>query len=205
MAQSPELDQKGDTLAPPTFDFGTFPVLTTDRLRLRQITSDDAADFSAIFGSPDVLRFLNLEPVTTTERALDVMSWLAQGFQAQREIDWAITRHDDDRMIGMCGLHEWDQGNQRVEIGWHLHPSVWRQGYATEAARAIIAWGFQNLDVHRIWADCTVGNDASERIMIKCGFQFEGHFREHYWEHGRFVDARFYGLLRRDFEALSAK
>jgi [ribosomal protein S5]-alanine N-acetyltransferase len=54
--------------------------------------------------------------------------------------------------------------------------------------------------VHRIQADCTDGNVASERVMLKCGFTYEGTWRQACWDHGRFVDIKQFGLLRRDYE-----
>ncbi len=100
----------------------------------------------------------------------------------------------------MCGAASWDRDNRHIEIGYHILPSLWGQGYATEAAQAIIGWCFENLDLHRIQGDCTDGNIGSERVMLKCGFKAEGVWRESCWEHGRFVDIKQFGLLRREFE-----
>ncbi len=181
------------------FDFSTFPILTTDRLILRQLTHADADAICAIFGSPEVLRFLNNDPVDTPERAIGMIDWLAQNYHNHNGIDWGITVRGDDCVIGMCGLYDWDRENRHIDLGYHLLPAEWGKGYATEASHALIAWGFASLDVHRIQADCTAGNDASERVMIKCGFSFEGIRREHFWEHGRFVDNKYYGLLRHEY------
>jgi ribosomal-protein-alanine N-acetyltransferase len=181
------------------FDFSSFPVLTTERLCLRRITHDDAAALMAIFGSPEVLRFLNLPPVDTREKALEMIDWLDQQYQKHESLDWGITLHGADGLIGMCGTYAWDRSNRHIDIGYHILPSHWRQGYATEAAQAIIRWCFDNLDVHRIQADCTDGNIASERVLLKCGFKVEGLWRENCWEHGRFVNIRQFGLLRHEY------
>ncbi|MBK8020030.1 MAG: GNAT family N-acetyltransferase [Chloroflexi bacterium] len=181
------------------FDFSQFPALVTERLVLRQIVPTDAPAMMAIFGSPDVLRFLNSPPMDTHEKAIGFIDWLAGNYANHQGVDWAITRKGEDAAIGMCGAYGWDRENRRVDIGYHVQPSFWGQGYATEAARAIIQWCFDRLDVHRVQADCTEGNDASERVMIKCGFTQEGIWRESCWEHGRFVNIKQYGLLRREF------
>lgn len=186
----------------PVFDFSTFPILITDRLRLRQITHADAEGMMAIFGDPAVLRFLNNPPVDTPEKAIGMIDWLAGNYQQREGIDWGITLHGDDRLIGMCGAYQWDRANRRIDIGYHIAPAHWGRGYATEAARAIIDWCFQNLDLHRIQADCTDGNLASERVLLKCGFTVEGIWRESCWEHGRFVSIRQFGLLRNEFTPL---
>ncbi len=187
------------------FDFSSFPILTTERLRLRQLTHDDAQQMVEIFGSSEVLVFLNMSPVDSREKAIGMIDWLNGNYQRNESVDWGITLKGMDRLIGMCGCYQWDKENRKVDIGYHLMPSHWGQGYATEAARAMIGWAFENLDVHRIQADCTDGNVASERVLLNCGFTVEGLWRESCWEHGRFVDIKQFGLLRREFEAERAK
>lgn len=184
---------------PTLFDFSTFPVLTTARLRLRQLTHADADGMVAIFGDPAVLRFLNHDPTDTPEKAINMINWLAENYQRQEGIDWGITLHGSDSIIGMCGAYDWHRSDRHIDIGYHIVPAHWGHGYATEAARAIIGWCFESLDVHRIQADCTEGHIASERVMLKCGFTQEGIWRESCWEHGRFVNIKQFGLLRSEF------
>lgn len=183
------------------FDFSSFPILTTERLCLRQLTHNDAGAMSVLFSSSEVLRFLNNDPVDSPEKAIGMIDWLNQQFDTRQGINWGITLLDDERFIGQCGLHGWDQSNRHVDIGYHIVPSQWGQGYATEATQAIIGWCVEQLDVHRIQADCTNGNLASERVLLKCGFKVEGVWRESCWEHGRFVDIKQFGLLRHEFDA----
>lgn len=181
------------------FDFSTFPILTTARLRLRPLTHADADDIIAIFGAPEVLRFLNNPPVDTREKAIGMIDWFTANYDRQEAVQWGFTLHGDDRLIGSGGTYAWDRDDRHVDIGYHITPGYWGQGYATEAAHAIIRWCFEHLDVHRVQGDCTDGNLASERVMLKCGFKVEGIWRERCWEHGRFVDIKQFGLLRREY------
>jgi [ribosomal protein S5]-alanine N-acetyltransferase len=185
---------------PETFDFSRFPILTTERLRLRQLTHDDADAIVALFGSPEVLRFLNQPPTDTPEKAIGLIDWLNALYE-KHEPQWAITLNGDDRLIGTCGTIAWDRDNRHIDIGYHVLPSQWGNGYATEATRAVVRWCFEHMDIHRIQADCTDGNIGSERVLLKCGFKIEGLWRESCWEHGRFVDIKQFGLLRREFSA----
>ena len=182
------------------FDYSQFPTITTERLKLRRLAHSDADAIVGIFGSPEVLRFLSQPLRSTREQAVELVDWFDAGFVEQKGVQWGITRHGDDPVIGTCGFYAWDQTNRKVDIGYQFTPSAWGKGYATEAAQGIIRWCFANLDVHRIQADCTAGNDASERVMTKCGFRFEGVWRESCWEHGRFVDIKQFGLLRHEFQ-----
>ncbi len=187
-----------------SFDFSTFPTLTTERLRLRRFRHDDASAMMALFSSPEVLRFLNQSPTDTPEKAIGLIDWLNDTFDQQESVQWAITLPETDQLIGTCGNYAWERDNRHIDIGYHILPSHWGQGYATEAAHAVIQWSFDNLDVHRIQADCTEGNIASERVMLKCGFQLEGIWRESCWEHGRFVNIKQFGLLRREYNQRKA-
>jgi [ribosomal protein S5]-alanine N-acetyltransferase len=185
------------------FDFSTFPNIKTDRLCLRQLTHGDAEAFVELFSSPEVLRFLSQPPTDTPDKAIELIDWFNDMYQKQDAVNWGITLrsgdHNDDRVIGMCGTYAWDRSNRRVDIGYQLLPAHWGRGYATEAAHAVIRWSFDNLDVHRVQADCTDGNIASERVLLKCGFKVEGIWRESCWEHGRFVDIKQFGLLEQEY------
>jgi [ribosomal protein S5]-alanine N-acetyltransferase len=201
IAQShPHCITEGNMMAD-VFDFSSFPVLTTERLRLRPLTHGDVEQIKAIYSDPAVLAFLSQPPTDTQEKALGRIDWFNSLFTNHECVTWGITLHGDDQLIGVCGTYAWDRDDRHVDIGYSLQPAYWGRGYATEASRAVIRWCFDNLNVHRIQADCTDGNMGSERVLLKCGFTVEGITRESCWEHGRFVNIKTFGLLRREFEA----
>lgn len=182
------------------FDFSVFPVLTTAHFRLRELTEDDADAMVDLFGNPEVVRYLIVEPpCDNRERALEMIRWMKGFYDSHEAIRWAITFHDDDTLIGTCGFHFWSREHRRCDIGYDLNPKYWGRGYMTEIAHAIVRWCFENLNLHRIQADCTAGNIGSERVLEKVGFRHEGTWRENTFEHGRFVDLKQYGLLRREY------
>jgi ribosomal-protein-alanine N-acetyltransferase len=181
------------------YDFSSFPILTTQRLQLRQLKHEDAEVMMKLFSSPEVLRFLDMEPTDSLEKARGLIDWLAGNYENRKGIDWGITLHQSGQLIGMCGAYDWDRVHRHIDLGYHILPEYWGRGYATEASHAIIGWCFDALDLHRIQADCTEGNIASERVMLKCGFRYEGLWRESCWEHGRFVNIKQFGLLRSEY------
>lgn len=181
------------------FNFASFPTLTTERLILRQLTSADAGSMIALFGTPEMLRFVNRPPIDTHAKALDLLQWFHKNYAAHDAVQWGITVRGEPQVIGAAGMYAWSRADRRVDIGYHIASRHWGRGYATEAARAVVGWCFAALDVHRVQADCTEGNDASERVLIKCGFTLEGIWRESCWEHERFVNIKQFGLLRREF------
>jgi ribosomal-protein-alanine N-acetyltransferase len=183
------------------FDFSTFPELTTPRLILRQLTHADAEAMMRIFGDPAMLAYLNIDPVTTPEKAVGLIDWLNGPVSGNSGVQWAFALRTTGEVIGTGGAAAWDPENRKVDIGYHIAHAHWGHGYATEAARAMIGWCFDALNAHRVQADCTEGNIASERVMQKCGFTYEGTWRENCWEHGRFVNLKQYGLLVHEYRA----
>ncbi|HRF96840.1 MAG TPA: GNAT family N-acetyltransferase, partial [Aggregatilineales bacterium] len=170
------------------FDFSTFPILTTERLILRRLHHDDAGAIMELFSDPQVLRFLNNSPTDTLKKATQLINWLDGAFDKQEAVQWAFVLRDENRFIGTGGNYAWDRDDRHIDIGYNILPKYWGKGYATEASHAMIKWTFENMNVHRIQSDCTDGHIASERVMLKCGFKFEGISRQSCWEHGRFVD-----------------
>jgi [ribosomal protein S5]-alanine N-acetyltransferase len=184
------------------FDFATFPTLETKRLHLRQITRADAQAFIALYSDPEVLRYIIVEPpCTTVEQALEMISWMNGHFESRNAVRWGITERDgDDTLIGTCGFHYYAPEHRRVDVGYDLQKAYWGKGYVTEAAGAVVRWCFENLNLHRIQADCTAGNIGSERVLEKLGFTYEGLWRERDFENGHFVDIKQFGLLRREYK-----
>lgn len=182
------------------FDFSYFPTLETRRCRLRRLTHADAPALVSIFGNPDVLRYMNDPAVDTPEKAAELVDWMNGHFDSGHAVRWGITlKEQGDAVIGTCGFHYYDRDNRHADIGYDLHPAYWGQGLMTEVVHTLVNWCFVELDLHRIQADCTAGNIASERVLLKVGFTHEGTWRERDFEHGRFVDIRQFGLLAREY------
>lgn len=183
------------------FDFSYFPTIDTKRLRLRHITPADAHAFITLYGDLDVLRYIIVEPpCTTPEQALEMIIWMNSQFERHYAVRWGITEHGNDTLIGTCGFHYYTPEHRRVDIGYDLQKAYWGKGYVTEAAEAVVRWCFENLNLHRIQADCTAGNIGSERVLEKLGFTYEGLWRERDFENGHFVDIKQFGLLRREYK-----
>lgn len=186
-------------MAPDTA-FIHFPVLTTDRLVLRQIQPRDAEAFFAILSDEEAMQFYGHEP----HRSLDDSRQLIERTQAryaQREnLRWGITFKGDDRLIGSCGLRGFDAGFHHAEIGYELHRSCWGQGVMAEAAAAILTYGFTELGLHRVEAVIDEANARSKALLLKLGFSYEGRLRERYHFRDRFEDEYYYGLLRHEWQ-----
>lgn len=183
------------------FDFSTFPRLYTDRLVLREIVMDDALAVFRIRGDFQVTRYNTGPAYATIDQARKLITGMQKSYNDHDELRWGVTRKGgDNQVIGMVGFNYWHRKDRRGSVGYDLARAYWHQGIMSEALRAVVAFGFERMNLNRIEADCTVENTASERLLLKLGFQPEGLQREQYFEEDRFWDVRLFALLRRDYQ-----
>ncbi len=173
------------------------PNLQTSRLTLRPYSEADIPELMPLIGTREVA-------ATTVRIAHPYTQEDAKAFlRLTKEADkiWlAITLRGDGRQIGGIGLRV-DQQHKHAELGYWLGVDYWGKGYATEAGREMIRYGFEELGMHRIFATHFKHNSASGRILKKVGMTYEGCQREHLLKWGQFVDSELYGLLRHEWEA----
>ena len=190
------------------FDFEAFPILETPRLLLREIVADDAEAIFRIRGDYEVTRLNIGAAYEDLHAAHFLIRSMTEAYQERREIRWGITLKDDEvankmtDVIGMCGYNMWHQTDRRGSIGFDLAHSFWRHGIMGEAVRAIVGFGFDQMNLNRIEADVSSENTASLALLHRLGFVTEGVQREQYFQtdENRFHDLVLLGLLRRDWK-----
>jgi ribosomal-protein-alanine N-acetyltransferase len=174
----------------------THRTLETARLKLRPYTEADIFELLPLIGTREVA-------ATTLRIAHPYSEQDARAFlELAKDPDklWlAITLRTDGRQIGGIGLRT-DNQHQHAELGYWLGVPFWGQGFATEAAREILRYGFKTLGLHRIFASHFKHNSASGHILKKIGMKYEGCQREHLRKWDQFVDSELYGILRREWE-----
>ncbi len=145
------------------------PTLETDRLILRPSRLADAEAITALANNPRIVENTSSLPFPYT--IADAIAWIEGGDEADRHpVRFAIiAKHRDGAIIGACGLGRAQEGG--LEIGYWIGEPFWGDGLATEAARAVIDYGFDTLALERILGRCRVNNHGSRRVMVKCGFQ----------------------------------
>jgi ribosomal-protein-alanine N-acetyltransferase len=177
------------------------PTLETVRLRLRPFTGADAGALFALHSSADVLRYWDSPPWTEparAERFLATCRLLADEGSGAR---LAIESTSDAAFLGWCGLSRWNPDFHSAALTYCLHEAAWGQGYATEAAGALLQWAFDTLDLNRVQAEADTRNAASARVLEKLGFVREGTLREDCVVNGEVSDSWVYGLLRREWSS----
>lgn len=172
-----------------------FPVLETERLLLRELTDEDAESIFACFSDHDVTRYYGLEPLERLDQARKLIDFFAQNYVERRGIRWGIERKGGG-IIGTIGFNAWVPKHKRAEIGYEIHPEHWRKGYASEAIAAIVAYGFDALDLMRIGAVVFTENDPSQKLLLKMGFQLEGVLRNYMVQSGEAHHTHVYSILK---------
>ncbi len=186
----------------PAFDFAVFPTLQTERLILREIISSDTEAIFRIRGDYEVTRYNTGLPYTDQEQAGDLIKAMTAAFDDQSEIRWGITlKAEGDAVIGMVGFNYWNRRDSRASVGYDLARAYWKRGIMTEALRAVVEFGFDQMDLNRIEADADARNAASARVLAKLGFKREGVQRDQFFDVGGFQDLVLFSLLHREYLA----
>lgn len=168
----------------------------TERLLLRPIAVDDWPQIHRYMSDPEVTRWL-------PEGLLDEAA--AQAFAARHAGEeseaLAVLSKDGGEFVGHMMFHPWF-GARTHEVGWVFARPHQRRGYATEAARALLAYAFETLGCHRVIATCQPQNEASWRVMEKLGMRREAHFRAGLPRpSGEWWDEFFYAILADEYFA----
>lgn len=180
------------------FTFDTFPQLETERFVLRAAADSDSRDLLALYSDAAVVEYMPFTPFESEQDALDEMSWYKKIFKEHTGLRWMIEDKESHRVIGTCGYLGYEEEHHRAEIGYDLLSSCWGRGVMTEAARAVLDFGFNQMQLNKIEAKVDPGNEASIRLLLKLGFQQEGLLRQHEFEKGRCVDLAIFSKLQSD-------
>ncbi len=175
------------------------PTLWTARLRLRPFTSADTDALFALHSSAYVLRYWDAPPWSERARAERFIAACGRMAEEGSGARLAMDRVSDKAFIGWCGLTQWNFDYRSASMGYCLDDAAWGHGYATEAGRALLQWGFDTLDLNRVQDETDTRNAASARVLEKLGFLREGTLREDCVVNGEVSDSWVYGLIGRQW------
>jgi ribosomal-protein-alanine N-acetyltransferase len=177
--------------------FTPFPELTTERLLLRAITSDDSSQVFRLRSEDATLKYIERAPLSSIEEANTLVNRMIQDRAMNDGITWALVlKNAPNTMIGSIGFWRLIKEHYRAEIGYMLLPEYWRNGYMKEALKAVIDYGFKEMKLHSIEANVNPNNEASITLLKSQGFIKEAHFKENYYFNGQFLDSYIYSLIK---------
>ncbi len=170
----------------------------TERLLLWPFVLTDAPDVRRLAGDRDIAATTLRIPHPYPEGVAE--AWIGSLEANERDAGnfvFAVTLRAGGTLIGAVGL-EVAAEHQHAELGYWIGKPFWNNGYASEAAAAVVRFGFHTLQLHRIFAHHMTDNPASGRVLVKIGMTYEGTMRQHIHKWGQFKDVAFYGMLRQE-------
>src|SRR5712691_7426801 len=170
--------------------------LATTRLILRPFTLGDARDVQRLAGDREIASTtLNVPHPYEDGMAEQWIGTHQEKYERGELVNFAIVRRADNALMGAIGLRINSQ-HAHAELGYLLGKPYWNASYCTEAAQAVVAYGFEVLRLHRIHASYMTRNPASGRVMQKIGMRYEGCLRQHVNKWEVFEDLAIYGILK---------
>jgi ribosomal-protein-alanine N-acetyltransferase len=177
-----------------------FPILETKRLKLIEITHKHTDYLFEILSLEEVTRFYGTNRFSLQVEATQLIDMFHKNFLEKRGIRWGIKLKENQRIIGTVGLNGLQLKNKRAELGYELHSSFWRMGYASEAIKEVLGFSFNQLDLYRIGAMVYPENEASIKLLIKLGFMKEGLLRGYIRQNNQFHDTYVLSLLEPEWK-----
>lgn len=177
------------------------PTIETERLLLRPFTLADAAEVQRLAGDPAIADTTLNVPHPYPDGAAE--SWInthRERWEKGLGVVYAVTLRRGGQLVGAISVLGVSQQHSRGEMGYWIGMPYWSQGYASEAARALIHFSFDILGLHRVFATHLTRNPASGRVMVKAGMRYEGTLRGHVRKTDVFEDLATYGVLADDLE-----
>jgi RimJ/RimL family protein N-acetyltransferase len=156
-------------------------ILQTERLLLREMTEADAEHLVRLGENPNVTKYLPGPPPAGVEEAVENLRTVVFPQYARRIGRWAVILRGTGEFIGWCGLKHYADVNE-YDLGYRYFEEHWGRGYATEAARAVLQYGIEQLRGARIVGKAMVANAGSRRVLEKIGLAFESYVVEDWGE-----------------------
>lgn len=179
------------------------PTLETPRLTLRPMIVGDAPELHRLVNDVEIARNTAMIPHPYPEGLAE--EWIAahqERFEKNIEIVFGIERREDRALVGVIGVLP--EPHDMAEFGYWIGQEYWNNGYATEAAAAVIEYAFRTLGVNRVEAIHFTRNPASGRVMEKCGMRYEGTLRQARKKWDEYLDVKVYSIIRSDWESQRA-
>lgn len=175
-----------------------FPQIVTDRLILKAFSLSDAPDVQRLAGNEEVARNTLAMPFPYLEGMAE--NWIAkhqQEFEEHKSLVLAIILKESNNLAGAIG-QSLQLPYAYAELGYWIGKEYWGRGYCTEAVKAVIDYGFDQLGLHKIFASHFSNNPASGRVMHKAGMKYEATLKSHMLHWGEHKDLVYYGIWREE-------
>ena len=175
----------------------TFPILLSERLQLRQVVSSDAPTVLKGYSDVRVNQHMSVSYHTLEEVNVQ-LKWYYELFNEKTGIWWGICLKDSGEMIGNGGFHLWNKIHRNAEMGYWILPEFQKKGYASEAIREMMRYGFDHMNLHRIEAIVETENGPSSKLLKDAGFVLDGIRRDCEFVRNNFISLEIWSRLSSD-------
>ena len=176
--------------------------IETEKLILRRFEHSDDEAMLKYWVADEKIQSLYSEPVYSTKEAVrDLLDKYIGSYERNDYYRWAIIEKKSSECIGQIAYFLVDNKNHFAEIEYCIGSDFQCKGFATEATRAIISYGFNKINLHKVQICTKTINKPSKRVIEKCGFTYEGMLRDYFYMDGKYVGRLYFSMLREEFES----
>ena len=175
--------------------------IETERLILRKFEYSDCNAVFKNWASDEKVQKMYSEPTySTLEETKGLLDKYIGNYTREDYYRWAVIDKESGECIGQIAYFLVDSKNHFAEIEYCIGAQFQRKGYATEAAKAVIAFGFDKMNLHKVQICCKTINEPSRKVIEKCGLTFEGTLRDYFFMDGQYVGRNYFSILRDEYE-----
>lgn len=177
--------------------------IETERLTLRRFEYKDAEAMLKYWIADEKIQSMYSEPVYTTKEAVnELLEKYIGSYEKSDHYRWAVIEKESGECIGQIAFFLVDSKNHFAEIEYCIGSEFQCRGYATEATKAIIRYGFEKINLHKIQICTKDINKPSKRVIEKCGFTYEGTLRDYFYMNGKYVGRLYFSMLKNEYDPL---
>lgn len=178
--------------------------IETERLILRRFEYVDNKSMRDNWIADEKIQSMYSEPVySTSEEVKELLDKYIGSYERDDYYRWAVTLKASGECIGQIAYFLVDSKNHFAEIEYCIGAAFQCRGYATEAAKAVIAYGFDRINLHKVQICTKTINKPSKRVIEKCGLTYEGTLRDYFYMNGEYVGRLYFSILRDEYKANS--
>lgn len=177
--------------------------IETERLILRRFAYSDDDAMLRYWVADEKIQSLYSEPTYPTKEAVKgLLDKYISSYEKADYYRWAIIDKESGACIGQIAYFLVDSKNHFAEIEYCIGSSFQCRGFATEAAKAVIRYGFEKINLHKVQICTKTINAPSKRVIEKCGLTYEGTLRDYFYMNGEYVGRLYFSILREEYEAM---